>query len=163
MEFEDGMREARFWKKSLPSPSVSATYLCTAQTNVHLSHKINTLGIKKIIIICISKLFAWTIRSSTLLQKGWAALLIHMQECQQGEKKQQQKKTQQTNNPTICIFLMQSLCLTNQEIYPFFCHVIRYRAANFSYHLPSLNRLILEISRQHALLKGKPPHTHLSL
>lgn len=32
-------------KKSLPSPSVSATYLCAAQTNVHLDHNINTLGI----------------------------------------------------------------------------------------------------------------------
>lgn len=33
LELEDGMREPKFWKISLPFPSVSATYLCIAQKN----------------------------------------------------------------------------------------------------------------------------------
>lgn len=147
-------------EKSLPCLSLSATYLCTAQENVHSPPKIilwEFFIFKKRNNFCISKLFSWAIRSSTLLQKGWAALLIHMQERQQKKKKKKRKKT-------TCTLIMQRLCLTNQEMYPFFCHVLRSRAANSYYHLLSLNRLVLEVtSRQHALLKGKTPHTHLSL
>lgn len=58
---------------------------------------------------CISKLFSWAILSSTLLQKEWAALFIHMQKCQQ-------KKNHKPNSKA-CTLIKQRLCFTNQETF----------------------------------------------
>lgn len=87
-------------EKSLPCLSLSATYLCTAQENVHSPPKIilwEFFIFKKRNNFCISKLFSWAIRSSTLLQKGWAALLIHMQERQQKKKKKKENNLHSHN------------------------------------------------------------------
>jgi len=100
---------------------------------------------------CISKLFLHYKKFHSATER--VGCLVHPYATTPTEKK-----------PKPCPLIMQRLCLTNQEMHPFFCHTVRSRAANSSYHLLSPNRLLLEItSQQHALLKGKPPHTHLSL
>lgn len=140
--------------RSLPCPPVSATYLCTAQKNAHSSPTIllwEEIKLKRKSFLHKQALFLGYKKFHSATEG--VGCLVHPYARTPTEKK-----------PKPCTLIMQRWCLTNQEMYPFFCHIIRSRAANSCYHLLSLNRLLLKItSQQHALLKGKPPHTHLSL
>lgn len=105
MEFEDGMREARFWKKSLPSPSVSATYLCTAQTNVHISHKINTLGIKKNNNNLYKQAFCLDYKKFHSATEGVGCLAHPYARMPTGRKKNNNKKNPANQQPNNLHFL----------------------------------------------------------
>lgn len=150
----DGTRETRFWK-------ISPFSLLVSNLPVYCTKKCAFIPQNYTLVIKKKKSFLYKQALFLGYKKFHSATegvgcLAHPYARTPTEKKKGKKTT--------CTLIMQRLCLTNQEMYPFFCHILRSRAANSYYHLLSLNRLVLEVtSRQHALLKGKTPHTHLSL
>lgn len=111
-------REARFWEKK------NRPLLPLCQQPTCVLHKPMCIHPTKLILweykrkpnTCTSKAFCLDYKKFHSAAEG-VGRLAHPYARMPTKKNKQKKKKQTNNNPTICIFLMQNLCLTNQEIY----------------------------------------------
>lgn len=154
-------REARFWEKK------NRPLLPLCQQPTCVLHKPMCIHPTKLILweykrkpnTCTSKAFCLDYKKFHSAAEG-VGRLAHPYARMPTKKNKQKKKKANQQQPNNLHFLNAKFMPHKPgDIFHYFVTL----SDNFSHHLPSLNRLILEISQQQALLKGKPPHTHLSL